>query len=285
MTAMVFIRGRIKGQNVAFVLQQSQAFQSPLEGHGPVRDRIRGVGRIPLRPVEEAVAQRVAENAQHLVVDGGFLHRAVLDGGQQGFGVHEACAGHFQVEAVVGRGHAVVGGVPVRHQHALEAPLALEHLEVEEFVLGGVRAVDQVVGVHDRVDVSFGDGGFEGGQVDFAHGALVGGHVDVVAVVLLVVEGVMLDGGDDTLRLDALDVGDHHARIEKWIFRQIFEVASGDGRAGDVDARAEQKVHAAGAGILAQALAQFAGEVLVPGGGQRHAAGIGSGGSPGAHAH
>jgi hypothetical protein len=49
---------------------------------------------------------------------------------------------------------AVVGRVPVGHENALESPLALEHLEVEEVVLRGVDAVDQVVGVHDRVDVA-----------------------------------------------------------------------------------------------------------------------------------
>ena len=41
----------------------------------------------------------------------------------------------------------------------------------------------------------------------------------------------------------------------------------------------------AGAGIPAQALTQFVGELLIPGGGQRHAAGIGGSRSPGANAH
>ena len=73
-----------------------------------------------------------------------------------------------------------------------------------------------------------------------------------MAVVLLVVEGVVLDGGDDALGLDALDIGNHHGRVQEGIFREILEVAAAIGRAGDVDAGAEQEVDAAGAGILAQ---------------------------------
>ena len=145
-----------------------------------------------MRASRESIAKLGAEQAQHLVVDGGFFDASVLDGGQQIFRVHEFWAGHLQVEAVVGRGHAVVGGIPVGHEDAFEAPFALEHLEIEEFVLRGVDAVDQVVGVHDRVDVAFGDGGLEGGQIDFAHGALVDVGAGVVAIVLLVVEGECL---------------------------------------------------------------------------------------------
>ena len=158
-------------------------------------------------------------------------------------------AGHLQIEAVVGRGHAVVGGVPVGHQNALEAPIALEHLQVEELVLRGVDAVDQVVGVHHRIHVALGDGGLKGGQIDLAHRPLVHLDVHVVPVVLLVVQGIVLDGGDDALRLHALDVGNDQRGVQEGILGEVFEVAATDRRAGDVDAGAEQEVDAAGAGI------------------------------------
>ena len=145
-------------------------------------------------------------------------------------------------------------------------------------------AVDQVVGVHDRVDVALGDGGFKGRQVDLAQGALVDVGADVVAVVLLVVHGIVLDGGDDALGLHPLNVRNHQAGVEEGILGEVFEVAAGDGRAGDVDPWAEQEVDTAGSGILAQALAQLAGELRVPGGGQGDAARVGGGGSPGADA-
>ena len=174
-----------------------------------------------------------------------------LTGGEQPLGIHEARAGHLEVEAVVGRADGVVGRVPVRHENALEAPFALEDLQVEELVLRGVDAVDQVVGVHHRVHMALGDGGLKGRQIDFAHGALVHVGAHVVAVVLLAVEGIVLDGGDDALGLDALNVGNHHGRVQKRIFGKILEVAAGHWRAGDVDAGAEQEIDAAGAGIFA----------------------------------
>jgi hypothetical protein len=80
----------------------------------------------------------------------------------------------------------------------------------------------------------------------------------VVPVVLLVVQRVVLDGGDDALGLNALDIRNHDGGVQEGILGEIFEVAAGQRRAGDVDAGAEQEMDAAGAGIAAQALAQLA---------------------------
>ena len=108
------------------------------------------------------------------------------------------------------------------------------------------------------------------GKINFAHGALVGNvGVDVVAVVLLTIQGIMLYRGDDALRLDAFDPWNDHGCVQKWIFREVLEVAAGEWRTGDVDAGTEQEVDTAGARILAKALAEFTGELRVPGGGQR----------------
>ena len=125
-------------------------------------------------------------------------------------------------------------------------------------------AVDQVVGVHDRIDVALGDRGLEGGQVDLAHGALVQVGADIVPAIFLAVDGVVLDGGDDALGLNALDKGHVETGVEERIFREVFEVAAGDGRTGDVDAGAEQEVHTACARVLAHALADAAGQLGVP---------------------
>ena len=199
-------------------------------------------------------------------------------------GVHEARAGHLQVEAVVGRGHAVISGVPVGHENSLKTPLALEHFEVEKIVLRGVDSVDQVVGIHHRVHMALSDGSLKGRQIDFAHGALVHVRADVVPVVLLAVHGVVLDGGDYALGLDALNERDHQGGVEKRILGKIFEVAPGQRRARDVDTGSEQKMHTAGAGIPAQGFADSARQRRIPTGGQRHSAGISGGRTPGAHA-
>ena len=276
--------GRVERQQVTVILEERQALQCAVEGNGAIRDRVGGVGRIELRMVEEAVAQFGAELAHQFVVEGGFFHRAIFDRGQQSLGVHETRIGHFQIEAVVGRADGVISSVPVRHQNALESPLALEHLQVEKLVLCGVDAVDQVVRVHNRVHVPLGDGCLKGRQVDFAHGPLVHVGADVVPVVLLIVQGIMLDRGDNALGLNALDKGNHKGRIQIGILGEVLEVAAGYGRSGDVDPRAEQEIDAAGTRILAQAFADLARQLRVPRGGQRNAAGVGCGRSPGAHA-
>ncbi len=63
----------------------------------------------------------------------------------------------------------------------------------------GVGAIQQIVGVHYRIDVGFGDRCFEGRQIDFAQSALIHFGVGVVAAVLLIVGGEMLDRGHHSL--------------------------------------------------------------------------------------
>ena len=80
-----------------------------------------------------------------------------------------------------------------------------------------------------------------------------------MAVELLIVEGVVLYGSDDALGLDTPNERRHESAVEIRIFRKVLEVAAANGRAGDVDAGTEEEVDAAGACVLAQALANFAG--------------------------
>ena len=220
-----------------------------------------------------------------MFVDGGLFDLTGLHGGNEILGVHEFGAGHLEIETVVAGGDAVVSRIPVGHEDALKTPLALEHLDVEEVVLRGVDAVDQVVGVHDGVDVGFGNRSFKRGEIDFAHGALVHVGAGIVAIELLIVEGVVLDGGDDALGLHAFNERNQQRGVQVRIFRKVLEIAAGNWRAGDVDAGTEEEVDAAGAGIAAEGFADLAGKIGVPTGGKRRATSVCGGGSPGAHAH
>ena len=58
-----------------------------------------------------------------------------LTAGSRDLLVHVAAEGHFEIEAAVGRGDAVVGGGPVGHHDAVEAPLLLGDFDVEVVVL------------------------------------------------------------------------------------------------------------------------------------------------------
>ncbi len=276
---------RIERQEPAVVLEQGDAFESSLEGDGPVGDRVSRIGGVELRPVRESVAQLGAEDAQKVLVDGRFLHLAAFDRGDEVFGVHELGARHLEVQAVVDRGDAVVGRIPVGHENTLESPLPFQHFQIEEIVLRRVDAVHQVVGIHDRVDVGLGHGGLEAREVDLPHGALIHIRAGVVPIELLIVEGVVLDGGDNALRLHALDEGHDKGGVQERVLGLVFEVSAAHGRARDVDAGTEQEVDPAGAGVAAEALAELPCELRIPRCRQRGAACVGGGGSPGADAN
>src|SRR5947199_66904 len=82
-----------------------------------------------------------------------------------------------------------------------------EEFVQEVGVLALRLAVDEVVGGHEGPGLRFEDGGLEGAEVDFAQGALIHLGVDGVALELLLVGDVMLDGGAHSLALEAVDVG------------------------------------------------------------------------------
>ena len=77
------------------------------------------------------------------------------------------------------------------------------------------------------------------GHVDLTEGALVYDGVGVVAEVLRVVAEKVLDGGRDTLLLDAAYVADGDAAGEEGIFAEVFKVAAVHWCTVDVDAGAE----------------------------------------------
>mmetsp|Transcript_15096 Transcript_15096/g.38815 ORF Transcript_15096/g.38815 Transcript_15096/m.38815 type:complete len:487 (+) Transcript_15096:474-1934(+) len=111
--------------------------------------------------------------------------------------------GHLLVQA--GAEARVVRRPPVRLHEAAEAQLLLEELE-ELLVRARVDAVHLVVGAHRGRDSGV-DGGLEGRVVQLSGRLLVDDRVLQSAVLLLLVEGPVLDGGDATFGLDALHVG------------------------------------------------------------------------------
>ncbi len=236
---------------------------------------VAGNREVGLLAVEPAEADRRAQDAPHLLVDRGEGQLALLDRGQQRLAVHQLAEGHLEIEPAVRRAQAVVGGVPVGHHDAREAPVPARDVRLQEAVLRRVDAVHQVVGGHDRAHVRLLDRGLEGGQVDLAQRALVDHRVRVVAVELGVVGREVLDRGADALGLHAADVADRDPRGEERVLAEVLEVAAVHGRAVDVDARSEQEVNALGARVTADLGGDALSERRVPGGGERDAAGHG----------
>ena len=104
----------------------------------------------------------------------------------------------------------------------------------------------------------------KGGEVELAQRALVDQCVDAHAIELLVVGGEVLEGGPDTLRLDALDKGRAQLSRQPRILGKIFEVAPTQRVTLHVDAGPEQDRDPIGTCLSAERLADAAKERTVP---------------------
>src|SRR6202041_2868832 len=153
------------------------------------------------------------------------------------------------------------------------------NVEIQVNVLGSVAAVDEVVGIHDRANVGFFDGGFESGEINFAQGAFVDDSVGSVAIEFGIVGSEMFDGGADALSLHALDISDGNFSGEIRIFTHVFEIAAVHRGTVDIDGGPEHEIDALGASIAADFDTFARGEGGIPSGGERNAAGHGGGGA------
>src|ERR1035438_4290420 len=161
-----------------------------------------------------------------------------------------------------------MGSAPVRHEHSLEGPVALEDLVVEPVVGAAVGAVDTVVRAHDGPRMALLHGRAERGEVDLAQGPLADVLVDGAALGLLVVRRKMLHRRDDALALDARrDLAGEHAREER-VLRQVLEVAPVLGHPVDVHRGPEHDVDASRPGVASNRGAVLPCQVPVPRGRQ-----------------
>ena len=183
---------------------------------------------------------------------------------------------HLEVEAGLQGGDAVVHGAPVGHDEAVVPPLVAQHLGQQPVVLGGVGAVDLVVGAHHRPRPGRGDHALERGQVDLAQRALVDLGADPQPVVLLVVGSEVLHRGADALRLDGGDHRDRELAGQERVLGEVLEVASAQWGALHVDAGPEDDRDALHARLLRQGRADLGDQVAVPG--RRDGAGRGEAG-------
>ena len=159
-------------------------------------------------------------------------------------------------------------GAPVGHDDALEAPLVTQHVGQQPVILGGVHAVDTVVGAHDGPRLGGLDDVFEGRQVDLAQGALADAGIDAQTVGLLVVGGEVLERGAHALGLHAGDDADRLMAGQVRVLGPIFEAAAAERVALDVDGGGPDHGHLLLDALLGHRLADLVDEFRVPGAGQ-----------------
>ena len=146
---------------------------------------------------------------------------------------------HFEVEARIEGGHAVVVGAPVAHDDALEAPFVAQHVGEQPVILGGMYAVDAVVCAHDGPRLGFLDNVFECREVDFAQRTLGDVGADAQPVGLLVVGGEVFERGAHALGLHACDNANGLMACQIRVFGPVFEAAAAKRVALDVHAGTE----------------------------------------------
>ena len=255
----------LERQGVRPVLEQDHAFEGALAGHGGVGLEVGLVGvgiALHLRAAEHQV-----QDALDAGVEFGLGQGTVLDGGHDLL-ILQVGARLEHVVAGAHLGSGVVTAVPVGHHGAFVTPFIAEDGGYEVLALGGIGAVDLVVGGHDGPRVGFLDGDLEALEVDLTLGAGADDRVVAGAVGLLVVVGEVLDGGTDIVLLDTADIGGGRLAGDDRVFGIVFEVTAVQRVAVDVQGRGQEHVGAVFMDFLTDGLADVLDEFLVPGGGE-----------------
>ena len=205
----------------------------------------------------------------------GGLQFTGLDGRDNLSGARQTRGWHLQAATGTSRLNRTVRTAPVRDDHAVEAPLGTQDVGEKVLVLVRVDAVDEVVGAHDRPRLGSAAHDLKAGQVDLTHRARVHDRVRRHASQLLGVNREVLRAGGGLRRLDSFDEARGHASGEDRVLGEVLEVTPTQGRALDVQAGAEQDVHAETARLHTQRLTHLTRQVGIPGrrerGGRREA--------------
>jgi len=214
-----------------------------------------------------------AEQAQHLVVDEFLGDRTAADRFRQGLSPERVGPRHRQVEtAHRGRDRAAVG-VPVRGDHAGEAPFVLEDLAKQPLMLGHRAAVDRVVRGHDQRRACLPDAGLEGDEVQLAQHLLGDPRVIVPALGLRIVADIVLDGRRDPGRLHTAHVRHGEARGQFGVLGEELEAPAAERGPDQVEGWCQQHIDPFAAGLDAQGGAELVDELAVPGGTEGRRAG------------
>ena len=229
-------------------------------------------------PVEDSsfipiiqIAVDSGENPLHAGINSLFGKLAFLHGLDNPLVIGFGISGHLEIQAGPDALHPVVHSAPVRDDEALKAPVVAQHLRQEPLVVRRVGSVDLVVRAHNGPGLGLLDRRLKGREVDFPDGPLVGLRGDAHPAGLLIVQGEMLDGCADMLRLDTLDVGRRHLSGYDRVFGEVLEIAAAEGVPLDIDGRSEHHGQILRLALVSDGLAQLLFKVLVKGSRRRTA--------------
>ena len=140
---------------------------------------------------------------------------------------------------------------PVGDDHAVEAPVLLQDLVEHGGIMAIVLVLIEVVGTHDGPCATLLDCSLEGRQVDFMQGTVTDDDIHLMAVFLVVVQGVVFHTGSHTLRLQTFYVGHDDLGCQIGVFAHILEVTATKWGTIDIYTRAQHYALVAVKGLFA----------------------------------
>ena len=170
----------------------------------------------------------------------------------------------LEVETVGDGLLGIMTATPVANDHTVKSPVVLQNLVEQRGIMAIVLVLIKVIGTHDAPCPTLLHGSTEGRQVDFVKGTVADNDVHLMTVLLIVVQGIVLHTGGDTLRLQTLHIRHHHARYQPRVFTHIFKITSSQRCAVDVDTGTQYHMLVPIQGLFAQTLAIKACQLGIP---------------------
>ena len=107
----------------------------------------------------------------------------------------------LKVESVLDSLLSIVTSAPVAYYHTVKTPVLLQNLVEHGGVVAVVHTLIEVVGTHDGPCPTLLNGSLEGRQINLVQSAVAYYHVNLMAILLVVVQRVVLYAGSNALRL------------------------------------------------------------------------------------
>ena len=227
-------------------------------------------------------AEVEAKHAAHLLVEGlqqvgtalscsftdellvGLSHVVGVVGIGTSHGQSVGPRAELHVESVEDGLLGIVAAAPVRYDHAVVLPVALQDAVQHHLIMTIVLVFIEIVGTHDAPCLALSDSSTEGRKIDFVQSAVANYDIDLMAVLFVVVQGIVLHARSYAFRLQSLHVGHYHTAGQPGVFAHILEVTSSERCAIDVHTRSQDHVFAAIACLFTQALTIETGKICVP---------------------
>ena len=127
-----------------------------------------------------------------------------------------------------------------------------------------VLVLIKVVGSHKSPNVSLGYRCLECRKINLIERTVVNDDVNLVAILLIIVQSKVLYTCGNTVRLQSLNVGNNHTRSQIRVFAHVFEVASAERSAQNVDTWTKNHVLATIECLLAECLSVAVSQLRIP---------------------